>query len=208
MDLKYAMRDGPTWMIETVDSVGYAGTYSSIALDWMNNPRISYYDEGSKDLRYAYRDNGIRTILVVDDEGDIGMYTSLALDSTGKPHITYYDETNEDLKFAVGSSGGSWILNQALEGGSLILTWNTVIGCHEYWIFGADYDYYFQPELAFPYAFRLDVLPQDSTSWTSANGISDPDAQWSYQIIAVDDFDIELSRTNKVGEYDFDEDLP
>ena len=104
-DLKYAykffnpLRQRFEWHIETVDSEGYVGAFTSIALDSNNNPHISYYDDSNDNLKYAYYDGSGWHIETVDSEGDVGSYTSIALDSRGYPHISYYDATNGDLKY-------------------------------------------------------------------------------------------------------------
>ncbi len=56
-DLKYAKWDGEKWVIESVDSTGYVGAYTSI--DYSKNiAHISYYDFSHDALRYASREEG------------------------------------------------------------------------------------------------------------------------------------------------------
>jgi hypothetical protein len=88
-----------SWSIETVDSLGQAYGYTSLALDSKGYPHISYYD-GYGDLKYAKWTGSAWDIETVDSDGYFHYYTSLALDSNDYPHISYYDYTNENLKYA------------------------------------------------------------------------------------------------------------
>ena len=99
------------WVIETVDSIGDVGLFTSIALDSSNNPHISYCDLTNYDLKYA-RYNGSNWLLsTVDSFGWVGFDTSIALDSSNNPHISYvYIALPYDygiLKFA-HYNGSSW----------------------------------------------------------------------------------------------------
>ncbi len=112
LDLKYAYQGGSGWHIETVDSEGNVGEYTSLALDEGGYPHISYYDATNGALKYAYQDAlgwHIETI----DSGylplwgeEIGRFTSLALDESGYPHISYLDTSYEDLKYAYQDASG------------------------------------------------------------------------------------------------------
>lgn len=55
IDGQYVLAD-PPWHIETVDSTGDMGWYTSIALDSSDKPHISYWDMAGDYLRYAYRE--------------------------------------------------------------------------------------------------------------------------------------------------------
>ena len=111
-DLKYAWHDASTWHVETVDSESDAGYGTSLALDGLDRPHISYFDQLG-DLRYAWHDALAWHIETVDGERYVGRYSSLALDGSGHPHISYcdrgyrYDVPCDDLKYA-WHNGSAW----------------------------------------------------------------------------------------------------
>jgi PGF-pre-PGF domain-containing protein len=99
------------WNITTVDSDGFVGSYSSLALDTLGHPHISYYDYSNTALKYARWNGSGWSIETVDSVGIVGWYTSLALDTSGYPYIypciSYYDASNGDLKYA-WKKGSGW----------------------------------------------------------------------------------------------------
>ena len=69
-DLKYAVKTGNTWMIETADPSGNnVGLDACIALDQQGDPHISYYNLSLGDLRHATKSGGFWTITTVDAAG-------------------------------------------------------------------------------------------------------------------------------------------
>jgi len=88
--------------------------------------------------------------------------------------------------------------------GELIMSWNKVPGTHEYWIYGAANDPYFEPEVSSPYTHRLAVVPGMTATWGSTNGIGDDANNWTYVIVAVNSGAFELARSNYFGEFDYD----
>jgi hypothetical protein len=70
-------------------------------------------------------------------------------------------------------------------------------------MFGATNNFYFQPGILPPHTHRLAVLGPGATAWQTSNGIGNPNAQWSYRLIAVDVTQTApIGVSNRFGEYD------
>jgi len=92
-----------TQVVDGQDNVPSAdvGMYTSIQVDNLLRPHISYYDYTHGDLKYAGMLVGNQwTIETIDPNGDVGMFTSMDLNLKNQPCVSYYDATNGDLKYA------------------------------------------------------------------------------------------------------------
>jgi hypothetical protein len=105
--------DAGGWHIVTVDTTGFVGFYTSLALDSNDYPHIGYTDYGSgssKDLKYAYKDGSGWHIEIADGGTDyVGDCISLAIDSNDYPHISYTEGTMAPeyyLRYAYKDTGG------------------------------------------------------------------------------------------------------
>ena len=63
-------------------------------------------------------------------------------------------------------------------------------------------DYLSDVRVTADYAHRLDIVNSDTT-WSSTSGIGETTENWTYLIIAVDDSEREIGRSNRFGEYDY-----
>ena len=115
-----------TWDINTIDSNGFVGKETSIALDANDNPHISYVDSSNLALKYAAFNGSTWDIETIDGTGELGSITdiSIAIDAEGHPHISYHDDTNDYLKYAA-FNGSIWDINTIDSTG--IVGWDTSI---------------------------------------------------------------------------------
>ena len=124
-ELKYAVKSGIGWIIETVDpyidelSTGEGGV--SIKLDSNGEPHIGYLANFT--VKYATKSGGSWSIETLDT-GAYNVHTSIALDAGDNPHIGYWNESNWDLKYAV-KVGASWTMEtvESLFGGFFCVVW-------------------------------------------------------------------------------------
>lgn len=100
------------WSIETVDSAGSVGRYTSLALDAGGYPHIAYHDGSNYSLKHAWLDDsGFWQIETVDDYADdtrLGRYNAMCIDTCGRIHILYQDQTNLNLKHAQKNPDEDW----------------------------------------------------------------------------------------------------
>lgn len=75
------------WIVETIDSEGDVGTYTSLAVDADGNPHVAYYDQSLARVKYAKRVAGLWQAESISDLP--GCFPALALDTQGRPHISW-----------------------------------------------------------------------------------------------------------------------
>ena len=103
----------------TIESTGFSGDYTSIALDSNGYPHISYLSYPAPyNLTYAYKDTtGWHNQTIDASDNYLGAYTSLLLDSSDYPHICYIGD-NGNLKYAHQDATGWHTENATTEGGT------------------------------------------------------------------------------------------
>jgi hypothetical protein len=100
------------WVVETVDTAGWAGFQSSLKLSDEDQPRVSYISkiDNYYSLKYASWSGTSWSIDTVE-QGQSGIsagwYNSLQLDSNGRPHIAYDVIQAESVKYAAWN-GTQW----------------------------------------------------------------------------------------------------
>jgi hypothetical protein len=207
-NVKYGWKDGSGWHSQIVDQIDWQmmAWYTSLVLDSEGNPHFCY--KRDYNLAIQHWDGSSWHLETVDSDGNVGAYPSMALDVSDRPHISYYDDTHEALKYA-GLLPSEIALAGELQGGQLCLTWSPVEGVEEYWVFGIAREPWFVPDLSPPtYVNRVAVVPGGTTTWSSPNGIGDPANNWTYVVIAMENTNIEITRSNRVGEHDFGTAIP
>ncbi|MBN1424529.1 hypothetical protein JXA88_08235 [Candidatus Fermentibacteria bacterium] len=206
LDLKYAYRATAGWVVIAVDMVGNVGEFTSLAVDRFGKPHISYHDHSNGRLKYAYEDWAGWHVLTLPGMGHGGHYTSLVVDQFRHAHICYVD--NNAVAYATAALPPATNLVGSLSNGQFILMWAPVPEADAYWIYGSADGPWFTPGFGPGYAHRLAVVPQGTTTWQSENSAGNPAQNWAYLILAVDPAELELCRSNRVGEFDFEASVP
>jgi fibronectin type 3 domain-containing protein len=106
-DLKYANWTGTQWMIQTLDSAGLTGLFSSIDVDNNDYPHISYVDRTNELLKYTVWNGTGWSKSVVEAIGFRLSQTSIALNGSDYPRIGYHNSISGDLRYAVWN-GTAW----------------------------------------------------------------------------------------------------
>ena len=120
-DLKYALKDGGSWQISTVDTQGDVGRFPSLAIDSQDNPAISYFESTGGSTGYvkvAQWDGNQWNTQRVDKLEDVALghfgarkTSSLVLDAAHNPIVAYSDETV--VKLAVWD-GSNWLIDTVI----------------------------------------------------------------------------------------------
>jgi hypothetical protein len=94
-------------------------------------------------------------------------------------------------------------LADSMVGGELTLNWSTWPSATEYWVYGADNNPYFVPGVTPPYQYRIAVIPAGTTTWSTTEGICDPDHDWSFIVAGAGTGFTDTPHTSRVGECEY-----
>jgi hypothetical protein len=124
-DLVFASLEGETWSLETVDSEGDVGRFSSLAVDTGGTAHISYYQADTSTVRYATNAGGAWSVedVATLDAVEIGFtgarrITDIDIDSAGIPRIAFTDTAV--VRLATGDEAG-WTVEEVAAAGPLPL---------------------------------------------------------------------------------------
>jgi hypothetical protein len=98
------------WNVETIESDGDVGHFSSIALDSQDYPHIVHCDRTNGQVKYDFWDGSTWEIQVIDIIGTFPNTTnsiSIAIDENDYPHVAYHNYNQGDLRYAFWD-GSAW----------------------------------------------------------------------------------------------------
>ncbi len=146
-----------------------------------------------------------------EEMGNFGYYVSGGCDvnADGRDDIVV-GAYHEDPGGSPPDAGRAYVFTHSIAltgeilGSNIALQWTPYPGTSGYWLYGASNNAYFDPGPAPTYAYRLAVLPAFTTAWSTPVGLGAPDSNWTYLVMSVDPSDQEMCRSNRFGEFDFD----
>ncbi len=199
--LKYAFKNGEGWHTQVVDDAFHAGMYASLAVDDYGAPRIAYWEASARGLTFAAMLGTIWHLERVNAPGmGGGSFPSLSLDAYGFPQISYH-ASNSSLRHVQGEGIS---LAARVVGSDLVLYWSPYPWASSHCCHGEENHACFEPGGG----NMLALLSPEVFTFTFSAGIGDPGSEWSFVIVAVDDLNAELARSNYAGEREFVWNLP
>lgn len=200
-EIRYATNVSGLWSSTTVDTIEVKADYdycrdqsdcngaNSIAVDSSGNVHISYFDVNGSNmaLKYATNASGLWKRQTIDIDINTKWNSAIAVDSSGKAHISYLSAgDDQSLRYASNSSG-SWVVEilDIIIGASYVGDYTTSIATdssgkvHISYTDGISFGPWFNKS--------LNYATNSSGIWVFK--VIDPDANGSYNSIAIDSSD-------------------
>jgi hypothetical protein len=177
-DVRYAMRSGAGFKIETVYERGRAGKHVALAVTPSGRVAVSFYGEDEHLLRYAERTpDGAWTVERVAWGIEVGAGSQLLFDDRERAHLFFYMPNGTYVRASRPErrEGGDWPREVVAHAGpSLSARTTAVLHRGRFWLSFADWDFeHVRLMLARPAGAGTAVerLPlEDDVDWSSALG--------------------------------------
>jgi hypothetical protein len=98
--------DPATNIMRVLDSAGFVGLVSDIAINSTGSPVVAYWDATNDNLKLVACGDPTcnpttNTVRTIDNSTDVGIGISIAIGANGAPVVSYYDRIGMDLKVVV-----------------------------------------------------------------------------------------------------------
>lgn len=101
------LNENDQWLLDVADQGVLGAAYLSLAFDFDNRARISYYEVDSADLKFAAFTGVEWTTQRVASRGATGLYTHLRIDDDGNSIVAFWDKRTNSLNKAA-HDGQRW----------------------------------------------------------------------------------------------------
>ena len=173
-----------------------SATNTSYSIAFYNGPERDPTGYGEGWSYFGFAD------VVTDETGHAEFTVELLLAASEGIFIssTATDPDGNTSEFSPAVYYMTMLLNGARTGSDIQLQWTNAPAAGEYWIHGMEGNPFFIPDSG----NRLAIVQQGTQSWIATGTAVDPETQWTFQIVAMDEYGLELVLSNRFGEIDYE----